>query len=316
MGQRYIELDDISHLNKQAKGGGVFEHRLWRESYYFNMTDKVSGISFITTIGILPNRRLLTGFFLIIKDGRIIKLKPFIQRKRAVFNDYIFNVKGLRYFIEGTNWRLSYDSKQIKFDILFTPMNNIFSYVTDGSDIMQESVGSQHYEQFGRFEGELIIKGKRMRIGPCFGHRDHSWGIRDWSSVDFYRYITCAFSEEFAFNLWEGSIYRNRFVKGYVFDGADNTALVDCNIESEYLSNSREPVGASVKVTDERGREFEIDCNSLVTVPAPPRQSVVYECVSKMQKDGMTGYGVQEYLYHEPNPFYRFYILLKVLKMM
>ncbi|UCH89163.1 MAG: hypothetical protein JSV49_00500 [Thermoplasmata archaeon] len=312
----YIDLAEISHLNRLAKGGGVYDDRLWRESYYFNMTDRSSGITFISTIGILPNRKLNTGFFLFMKDGELIILKPFIARERVSFSDYSFSVKGLKYAIEGTNWRLSYNSKKCSFDILFTPLNKIYSYIENESDIVFKRIGSQHYEQFGTFEGVLELKGKRITIGPCFGHRDHSRGIRDWSAVDRYRLFCCAFSEDFAFNLWEGSIHGKDFLKGYVFDGVRNTRIIESEVNTKYGFNGKEPRQAAVWIQDEEGREFNIDCAAINSVAVPPRQSILYENPAEMRIDGMVGYGLQEYLYHEPNPLIRFFMLLKLIRMM
>ena len=69
MNGRYLDMDNINHLIEQAGGGGAYDDRLWRESYYFNMTDHKSGLGLITTIGQLPNRRRSAGFLLLIKHG-------------------------------------------------------------------------------------------------------------------------------------------------------------------------------------------------------------------------------------------------------
>lgn len=313
---RYIDLDNFSHLIRQSKGGGVYDHRLWRESYYFNMNDPRSGLSLITTIGILPNRKLLTGFFLLIKDNKTILLKPIIERKPAVFKDYSFDIKGLKYSVEGANWRLSYDSRKYIFDILFTPLNRIYGYVNGEKDLIFSSIGSQHYEQFGMFEGEAIVSGKKYDIGPCYGHRDHSWGIRDWSAVDRYRLFCCVFSRDFAFNIWQGSIGGTTFLKGYVFDGEFNIDLTGCDIETIYTQNGKEPVETSICFSAENNRTFEVECRTMYSMPVPPRSSILYECISEMRWGSETGYGLQEYLYHEPNPLVRVFTFLKLLKNM
>jgi hypothetical protein len=54
----YIEIDNLSHLLKQRRSlTGEYTQKNWRESYYFNATDEKTGLSLITTIGIVPNKR-------------------------------------------------------------------------------------------------------------------------------------------------------------------------------------------------------------------------------------------------------------------
>ena len=278
------------------------------------MTDPSSGITLITTIGILPNKKLNTGLIFIVKNKKIMVVKPLLEGKKVRFSDYSFKIKGLKYSIEGTDWRLEYRSKKYRFDILFRPINKIYPYITERSDTIFSSIGSQHYEQFGLFEGELSINGERHTIGPCFGHRDHSWGIRDWSPIDWYRLFCCAFSENFAFNLWEGSIYGQEFLKGYVFDGRKNTRIVESRIVNDYDKNGKKPKSAAIVIKDEKGRKFDIKCSTVFSILIPPRKSIMYESLGEMHIDGKVGYGVQEYLYHEPGRLYRTAVFLKLLK--
>jgi len=318
MSLRYLEINDISHLSFQSLGGGIYNDNLWRESYYFNMCDPRSGLSLITTIGLLPNRKLTTGMFVLIssnkKDGILI-VKPIIERNKPTFKDYSFIAGNLEYSIDGVNWRLKYNSRKIEFDILFTPLNKIYQYVNDASDLIFSRVGSQHYEQFGVFDGVIRLKNQEIKIGPCFGHRDHSWGIRDWSAIDYYRLFCCAFSLNFAINLWEGSIAGQEFVKGYVFDGNRNVSIMRSKVNTIYKAGDREPTKATIQIVDEENRKYNVTSQVLHTIPLPPRQSVMYEMSAEMCTGNLVGYGLQEYLYHEPNFLSRFWIFLKLITM-
>ena len=310
----YIDLDNISHLSRQAKGGGTYDNKRWRESYYFNMTEPESKITLITTIGIPPNKKLNTGMFMLVRDGKILTIKPMLERKRVRFNDYAFAVKGLEYRIEGTDWRLKYDSRKISFDILFRPINKIFTYFPDGAEPFFSGLGSQHYEQFGMFKGELQINGSRCTIGPTLGHRDHSWGIRNWSTVDYYRLFCCAFSRDLAFNLWEGSINGQKFLKGYIFDGVENSRLVESKVINDYAKGGRRPQRAMIRIKNAEGRVFDISCSTMFSIMIPPRQSIMYESAGEYKYNAESGYGVQEYLYHESNALYRFGVFLSLLR--
>jgi hypothetical protein len=313
MSLRYVEVNDMCHLNLLGAGGEIFSHKLWRESYYFNMTDPSSKINLITTIGILPNQKLVTGLFVLLKDNKILAIRPLIERTNPIFNDFLFSIKGLKYSVEGIDWRLKYNSSKIKFDIAFTPINKIYKYINQDTDTLFSRVGTQHYEQFGVFKGNLKIRNSEIKIGPCFGHRDHSWGIRDWSAVDFYRLFCCAFSNEFAFNLWEGSIGGSGFVKGYIFNGTENLSIEKCSIKTVFGKHKFEPRQVKIGFNDEENNSYRI--TSLVNhlIRLPPKQSVMYETASEMHMGDKTGYGLTEYLHHEPNIINRLWILLNLL---
>jgi len=310
----YIDLDHISHLNRQRKGGGVYENKRWRESYYFSMTDPASKISVITTIGILPNRKLNTGLLTIIKAGRLVCIIPLFERREVRFIDYSFSIKNLSYSIEGTDWRLEYESGKFKMDLLFRPLNKIYSYFPEGDDSFFSCIGSQHYEQFGLFSGLLTIKNEQIELRSVLGHRDHSWGIRNWNPVDRYRLFCCAFSRNFAFNLWEGSIYGTGFLKGYIFDGIENTKLLDAKIVDDPGKDMRMPKSAVINLRDTKRREFRVDCSTMFSLKIPPRRSIMYESIGLFSCSGETGFGVQEYLYHEPNALYRLGVFLRLLR--
>jgi hypothetical protein len=311
---RYLDLENISHLLEQSKGGGIHDHKLWRESYYFNMTDPDNNISVITTLGFLPNRNRSIGFLLIIRNGRPVFLKPLIKVGKPKFSGYEFKISAMSYSIEGIDWRLRFRDKKFDLDLRFSPLNRIYSYKKDNNWKL-DPIGTQHYEQFGTFTGTIELNGERMKIGPCLGHRDHSWGIRDWAGIERYSLHCCAFSKKLAFNLWEGNIDGRSFNKGFVFDGDENVDIVDMDIQTNFGKKRKEPILSKIEFRDSMGRIYELKCRSIVSVPFPPQGSVVYEGIGKMMMNGKEGYGLQEYLHHLSNAFRRTPYFLRLLSM-
>ena len=295
----YIDLGEINHLASQAKGGGVFDDRDWRESYYFNLTDRPSGFSLITTIGMLPNRNRSAGFVLLLKDGKAVLLSPLVEFRKPRPGYFAFCLRGLEYAVEGAGWRLRYQARKCAFDLKFSPLNKIFPYVHKGDGGAFSRLGTQHYEQSGIFEGELAFKGRTIGIGPSPGHRDHSWGPRDWSAPSFYRLFCCAFSRELAFNLWEGRIGSADFIRGYVFDGKANTPVERSDVATLYEKDGKKPRRANIRIRDARGRTFDICCEKTGGMTVPVKGSLLHENVARMRCDGLEGTGLMEYLHHE-----------------
>jgi len=301
----YIDLTDINHLQAQAAGGGVYDDGAWRESYYFVMSDQRSGLSLITTIGFRPPKNRTEGFVMVLRNGEPVVFKLLIKFGRPTTSKYIFQLKGLEFHVEGAGWRLRYLSKKCSVDVLFTPLNRIHPYITDRSDRTFESIGTQHYEQSGSYIGKIVLNGERVRVGPCFGHRDHSWGIRDWSSVHHYRLFCCAFSKDLSFNLWEGRIGSKAFLKGYVFDGERNNPIVDSHVSTVYGKDGKTPVSALLELRDSTGKDYEIRCKVLSWIPFPIKGAVLHETIARMECGGKVGQGLLEYLYHEVGPLPR-----------
>ena len=54
-------------------------------------------------------------------------------------------------------------------------------------------VASEHYEQVGSYNGTIRVGRKKINIENASGHRDHSWGLRDWAAPKGWTWITLMF---------------------------------------------------------------------------------------------------------------------------
>lgn len=312
----YLEIQDISHLLLQKRSNiHPFTHKNWRESYYFNATDGARELSMITTIGILPNRKRSSGFVIIIHKERIAVIKFLFERGMRWHDTDRCRIGGLSHRVEGIDWRLCYESKKCKFDILFRPVNKFYSYETDGNTDSNGSFGmlfSQHIEQAGIFAGEIELNGNRMEFGPAPGHRDHSWGIRHWPAVDSYWLSSVTFGKDRAFNLWKGSSQGRSFHNGYHHTGGRNLRIVASEIRGQYTDSSREPKACEITFRDEVGGRHRVNCRVVCSVPIPLSRCIVYETIARMELGCETGFGLLEHLVHNVNPISKARALAKI----
>jgi len=312
----FLEIKDLSHLLEQKRGlKNEHTNNNWRESYYFNATDEKRQISLITTIGILPNKGRCSGFVIIIKNKKIALVKLLITNEIRWHETDRFSLKGLSYQIEGIDWRLRYNSKKCKFNLLFRPINEFYAYEkgkNENNIRPFKNLASQHIEQAGLFEGDITLKGKQINFGPSPGHRDHSWGVRDWSSVDSYWLFSCTFGQERAFNLWRGSIQNDNFDVGYVFDSGINKEIISSNIKGHYKSKGKEPLGAEISFIDENNKKHKVRCEVLCSIPIPLNKCIIYETIARMQYDNYIGYGLLERLVNDKNPLHKLQSLLEI----
>jgi hypothetical protein len=58
-------------------------------------------------------------------------------------------------------------------------------------------MGDHHLEQSGRFVGRVRLPGREIAL-DAWGSRDHSWGQRDWDSLDYSRLFVARFGDDLA----------------------------------------------------------------------------------------------------------------------
>jgi hypothetical protein len=315
---KYLELQDLSHLLLQKRTkSSPFTHKNWRESYYFNTTDVKKQLSLITTIGILPNKKRSSGFVIIIHKGEIVHAKLLITRDIKLAERDRFAIRGLSYNVEGIDWHLGYKSKRCNFDMLFRPLNELYCYNKENDHGDRGNSGmlfSQHIEQAGIFEGEIELNGNRIEFGPSTGHRDHSWGIRDWSQVDNYWLFSATFGKERAFNLWKGISQGKPFQSGYYYDSKRNLNILSSKIKGYHTGKKREPNGSEIAFLDENGDRHNVQCQVICSVPIPLPGSIVYETIAKMKLDNEMGFGLLERHVHDTDPIHKIKTLYQLLK--
>lgn len=312
----YLEIENLSHLLLQKRSKKApFNDKNWRESYYFNVTDEKNKLSLITTIGILPNKRRCTGFVIIIHKGKIVYSKLLFSRDIKLHETDNFNLKRLSYQVEGIDWHLDYGSKKCSFDMVFRPINEFYSYINESDERGFGNFArlfSQHIEQAGTFQGFVILDGRQMRFGPSAGHRDHSWGIRDWSSIDSYWLFCCNFGKDRAFNLWNATLSGKPIHAGYIYDQKVNQKITSCSVKGYFKSDKREPKGAEISFTDKTGDKHNVKCSVICSVPIPMPKCIIYETIARMEYEDKVGFGLLERHIHDTNLLHKVKALMNL----
>ncbi|BBZ74822.1 hypothetical protein MANY_01590 [Mycolicibacterium anyangense] len=56
-------------------------------------------------------------------------------------------------------------------------------------------------EQTGRLRGHITVGSRRVELDGL-GHRDHSWGVRDWAVPQHWKWFVVYTPAGFAVNGW------------------------------------------------------------------------------------------------------------------
>jgi hypothetical protein len=148
-------------------------------------------------------------------------------------------------------------------------------------------------EQAGRVTGTLRI-GDRTIEFDATGHRDHSWGTRDWIPFQQYEWFVGQVGSEIAVHFWHFHALGKEHVRGYVYkDGLMalvDTVEVDVDYDKDYWQT-----GYRARIMDSAGREtnVEADVYGVYTLVPDPRCSL-NESGAKARIDGKQGVGWME----------------------
>jgi len=288
-------------------------HPDWNESFYFNFYDREKDICGFMRIGLKPNRdEKSMFFFLMMPDGSLIA-----ARDTERFNNSEFSVKGLRYqkLEPEKRWRIEYSGDmartdgaasgkaKVSMDLEFEARHKIFNYrdcVTAEKVEMSKIAASEHTEQYGRLRGRLIIDGDEVVL-DALGERDHSWGVRDWIAPTMWIWLTAQFSDGIAMNLTKLMIEGGVVDAGFVFKDGGNVPIVGADIETDYAPDGG-PLALRIVLRDKTGGEYRMKAGIIKTAKLPfvgsgsAGMAIMYENLAKYEFEGLTGFGIAEYL--------------------
>jgi hypothetical protein len=159
-----------------------------------------------------------------------------------------------------------------------------------------------HFNQHTSVRGEIEVGDERFPIDGG-GWRDHSWGPRLWQNIYFYRLFLANLGEGRGFMLLKitDSAGRVRRLGVLLVDGAYEEVL-DMDLMTEW-SDRKDPSRVRISVRTAK-RTALIEGEIVTLAPLRNRREIDGETVvsriaeghTKFSWDGVTGYGMTEYI--------------------
>lgn len=161
-----------------------------------------------------------------------------------------------------------------------------------------------HFEQIGQAKGGIKI-GNRDYAIDGYGCRDHSWGPRYWQNTGEYQWLLMNFADQCGLMALrqeqvDGSVKMTGF---YWCEGQANRDITRIEIETEFKPPENIHHKMNVRFWLE-GESAPRRVTGEVLTPAPCRNTRhgwvtrITEGLTRWSMDGVTGYGVAEYLVH------------------
>jgi hypothetical protein len=302
--------DEYMHDYEKDLGQFPLNHN---ESWYFNLIDHQNNVYFVTRISLHMDTKKSRILCLLIIDGKRsgyfndINLEKMPQNWEYDENIQYYCIKPME------QWRIKYKEKKCDLDITingrfpvvnfgdYEDINNIIEKY--GEDFLKVTA-QEHYEQPTIATGTLKLK-KRGEVFETrdingLGHRDHSWGIRNWVEINAWNWASAQF-EDMTINLYKRYLKNGITQMGVIYSKGKDIAIIE-NIEvsTKTKEDGKTPVASTFILTDKKGNKkiLESETISSVYLPLPSEKgkTEIFEQIVVFKCDGKKGYGISEYL--------------------
>lgn len=195
----------------------------------------------------------------------------------------------MRQDLQFRNADIRWESEVATVDFRYEAFHPPYAY-SRHADGCPPYAADDRIEQSGKITGTLTIGDRKIDIRTN-GHRDHSWGTRDWGALHFYRWLQSQAGDDISVHFWEFYALGERQLRGYVCkDGlmAEITAL-DLRWQGDAQFHQ---TAFQADITDEAGRSTRVDAKVFGVYPlvADPN-FVLNEGAAEIEIDGVPGSG-------------------------
>lgn len=308
---KITEKDEFKHVWRKYP-----EHH--NESWYFNAIDFDNNTHIITRVGYRMGQREIENMFLIIldKDDESKNLEYFNRFAMDSYpEDDLYGDDKITYecLEPMKKWRITYTDEKFEVDLMFEGRFSPYIYMSQedpmealkkyGVEILKVAA-TRHYEQGMIVTGTVKLmensQVKEKRKVNCYGHRDHSWGIRDWVLIDGWNWGAIQF-ENFTMNFAKARALGKVLEHGFISTKEGDERIVKIDVETDYGFEGDEKVPKSSKFTiTTPNRSFIIISKTwksiYITRETDRGLTEVYEQIAHFESEGQKGVGISEYM--------------------
>jgi hypothetical protein len=284
----------------------------WSDSFYFGGGDG-RGLAFYARIGRRPNEGVTEGALGIWLPGQGFLLS-FARVEAAA--DVTAGAVSFDCTLPLTLWQLRFDGEGRLFEraehiatrrdahravavsgaLRFTAWGEPLSFASG----LPTGVATDHYEQPGSLAGVIVVDGRRHPLVGR-GMRDHSWGVRDWQRVPWWRWFGMVVDpDNFLMLNNVGLEHGGETAGGFLMRDGEIAAISGCETTSELDPELGCQRAFEARATDARGRTTTLRGRAIEVAPLRQRRdgrlTHVNEGLTEYEWEGHSGTGISEYL--------------------
>ncbi len=205
------------------------------------------------------------------------------------FDDWRIDGFTMRQDLQFGTAEVRWDSPAVTVDFRFEAFHPPYAY-SSHADGCPPYAADDRIEQSGRITGTLRLGEREIAI-DTLGHRDHSWGTRDWAALHFYRWLQSQAGDDTSVHFWEFFALGRRQLRGYVCKNGLMAPITDLVFDWQGDANFNH-TAFQATVVDEAGRTTSVDGTVFGVYPlvADPN-FVLHEGAAEIMVDGKPGSG-------------------------
>jgi hypothetical protein len=311
-----VEVAEITDAAEGWQSPGREEQ--WSDSFYFGGGDG-RGLAFYSRVGRRPNEGITEGALGIWLPGQgfllsfaraepadAIEAGPVAYECELPLVLWTLRFRGGGRLFERAEHvataRDDYETVPLRGELRFTAWHEPLAF---GSGLTN-GVATTHYEQPGSVAGTIEVAGlRRALVGQ--GMRDHSWGVRDWQAVPYWRWFgMIADPDNFLVLNNVGTAGGGEVAGGFLMRDGVLAPIASCETESELDPELGCQRSFTARAQDAEGRATTLKGRAVEVAPLRQRRdgrlTHVNEGLTEYEWEGRRGTGISEYLMQTGGP--------------
>lgn len=239
--------DDLRHPGEISGQHG-------RESLFYNLLLPEHGVILFFYTWVNAEGRAGYLFSVVGQDDerRCFAANDVVDVGGRDFDDWAVDGLTLRHTQLLETAELGFTGEGVEFQGTFTAIHPAFSY-RDNEDGCPSFIATDRFEQAGRMRGTLVLDGKEIAFDATT-QRDHSWGQRDWATIQDWKWLSAQSSDAMALNVMLIHARGETTCHGYVARDGVATPVKDVKIHARYDEHWWQ-TDLDATIVDEEGRE-------------------------------------------------------------
>lgn len=184
---------------------------------------------------------------------------------------------------------LTFEGQRPSIECHFEAMHSAYAYSAH-ADGCPPWVADDRFEQSGRVRGVLRIGERRIPFDTT-GHRDHSWGVRDWEATQHWKFLQAQAGPDLGVHFFQIQAYGRTELRGYIYKDGRTTENTGLTVSFEHDGGLRHH-SVNALICDAAGRLVEIKGDVVAFFPfqvSPLR--TLNEAGITVEIDGVPGAG-------------------------
>lgn len=159
---------------------------------------------------------------------------------------------------------VAYRGKRVSLDLQFRGFHPAYGYAGHPRGCPRE-IADDRFEQSGLVKGILTVDGREIPFDTT-GHRDHSWGTRDWSAIQHWKWFQGQAGADMSVHFFDVLVAGKTSLRGYVYKDGLMAEVTRVDFDFEH-DTALAPLSMDAVVHDDAGRSVRVTGTKVASYP-------------------------------------------------